>query len=165
MLLITEKADAASEAQAVLSLPFELRQKARLRANLEDGREVGLQLPRGRILRDGDKLLAQDGTVIRVAAAPESVSTVHCERGLLLARICYHLGNRHVPLQVSQSWCRYLHDHVLDDMVQQLGGSVTVEQALFEPEDGAYAQGGHSHHSHEHDNLDHEHGTHDHEHG
>ena len=150
MLKITQKAALSAASTATLSLPFEQRQKARLLTRLEDGREVGLQLPRGKILRDGDKLLAADGTVVVVRAAPEQVSTVHCSATVLLARVSYHLGNRHVPLQVADGWCRYLHDHVLDEMVRQLGATVNVEMAMFEPEDGAYAAGQHAASSHSH---------------
>ncbi len=97
---------------------------------------------RGTILREGDLLLADDGRAVRVVAAPEMVSTVSAEDPLTLMRAAYHLGNRHVPLQIGEGWLRYQHDHVLDDMVRGLGLSVRVEEAPFEPEAGAY--GGHS---------------------
>ncbi len=136
---------------ATLSLPIDKRIKSRLKVMLDDGREAGLFLPRGEILRDGDLLLSTEGLVIRVCAAAETVSTVRCSDALALARACYHLGNRHVPLQISASWVRYQHDHVLDAMVRGLGLSATVEQAPFEPEAGAYG-GGHSHgHDHAHE--------------
>jgi urease accessory protein len=130
-----------------LVLPFELRQKSRLRARLESGAEVGLVLERGIVLRGGDRLRAEDGTIIEVVAALETVSTVREADGTRLARAGYHLGNRHVPVQIGEGWLRYGHDHVLDDMVRGLGLVVTVEQAPFEPEAGAY---GHSHGPHEH---------------
>lgn len=97
--------------------------------------------------------------IVEVIAADETVSTVRSDDAVLLARACYHLGNRHVPLQVEAGWCRYLHDHVLDDMVRGLGLSVETETAPFQPEPGAYggSSGGHTHghhhaqtHSHEH---------------
>jgi len=150
MITITDYAQADAQPQASLTLPFELRQKARLRAQLDSGVEVGLQLERGKVLRGGDKLIADDGLVVQVLAAAESVSTVSTSSNLLLARICYHLGNRHVPLQVGDGWCRYLHDHVLDDMVTQLGGDVRFEKAAFEPESGAYHTGHNYAHSHSH---------------
>ncbi len=127
-----------------LVLPFELRQKSRLRTQLANGEEAGLILDRGAILRGGDKLLAEDGRVVEVVAAPEQVSTVRCEEPWRLARASYHLGNRHVSLQIGPDWLRYRHDHVLDDMVRGLGFSVVVETAPFEPEAGAYG-GGHPH--------------------
>lgn len=147
MLLIQEYADNNEEASEFLELPFELRQKARFKATLASGTEVGLQLARGKILRSGEKLKAEDGSIVEIKAAPESVTTVTCNDPLQLAKICYHLGNRHVPLQVMQGQCRYLHDHVLDEMVLLLGGEVMCEKASFEPEAGAYANHSHAGHS------------------
>ncbi len=139
-----------SPAAEKLVLPFELRQKSRLRARLASGREVGLFLERGIVLRGGDLLLAEDGTVIEVVAALETLSVVREADAARLARAGYHLGNRHVPVEIGSSWLRYGHDHVLDDMLRGMGFTVVVEQAPFEPEAGAY---GHSHsdaHEHEH---------------
>ncbi len=135
-----------------LTLPIEQRVRSRLRASLDDGSDVGLFLPRGTLLRGGDRLGSDDGLVIELIAAVETVSTVHCHNSTLLARAAYHLGNRHVPLQVEQGWLRYQHDHVLDDMLRQMGLALVVEQAPFEPEAGAYQQAaeGH-HHSHNHE--------------
>ena len=110
-------------------------------------------LPRGTILRGGDCIRAEDGTTIRVVAADETVSVAYIDDRTLFARACYHLGNRHVPLQIGEGWLRYLHDHVLDDMLKGLGVMVACEQASFEPEAGAY--GGHSVHSHHHHSHDH----------
>ncbi|MFV8835085.1 urease accessory protein UreE [Aquisalimonas sp.] len=150
MLQLTERVGAAPE-DGVLRLPFDTRQKSRFRAALSDGTEVGVFLERGHILRDGDCLRAVDGRVVRVEAADETVSTVRCGDATLLARVCYHLGNRHVPLQIGHGLCRYRHDHVLDDMVRGLGVEPIAEQAPFEPEAGAYG-GGHGHgHGHDHD--------------
>ena len=139
-----------------LTLPIEQRVRSRLRAKLDDGREAGLFLPRGTLLRGGDLLSSKDGTVIEIISAAETVSTVYCNDSTLLARAAYHLGNRHIPLQVENGWLRYQHDHVLDDMLKQMGLEVKVEQAEFEPEAGAYQQAanGHHHshsHNHEHD--------------
>lgn len=134
---------------ATLRLPIDQRVKSRLKVTLDDGQEAGLFLPRGQVLRGGDLLQSTEGLVIRVEAAAETVSTVYSEDAHALARICYHLGNRHVPLQITANWVRYQHDHVLDEMVTGLGLDVAVEQAPFEPEAGAYqsAAMGH-HHSH-----------------
>jgi urease accessory protein len=147
-------ASTTSPAAEQLVLPFELRQKSRLRARLASGSEVGLFLERGIVLRGGDLLLADDGTVIEVVAALETVSTVTDADATRLARAGYHLGNRHVPVQIGAGWLRYGHDHVLDDMVRGLGLLVIVEQAPFEPEAGAYgpshAHGSAPPHSHEH---------------
>jgi urease accessory protein len=154
MLTISQRLQQPRAADARLLLPFELRSRSRFRAQLVGGEEVGVILARGQVLRGGDLLLAEDGRVIEVAAANETVSTVHSGEPQALARAAYHLGNRHVALQIGDGWLRYCHDHVLDDMLQGLGLIVTVEQAPFEPEAGAYhvaADGGHSHaHSHGH---------------
>lgn len=135
------------EASAVLTLVFDERQKSRLRATLDDGREVGIFLPRGTVLRHGDRLAASDGTIVRVRAAPETVSVVVATTPLSIARAAYHLGNRHVALQIKEESLYYRHDHVLDDMVRGLGLEVRVEEAPFEPEPGAYASNHHHRHS------------------
>jgi urease accessory protein len=157
VLRILQRLTETREAQLQLVLPFDLRSRSRFRARLLSGEEVGVQLTRGQILRGGDRLLTEDGRVVEVRAAPESVSTLRTPDVRLLARAAYHLGNRHVALQVGDGWLRYGHDHVLDDMVRGLGVKVMVEQAPFEPEAGAY------HGAHEHAPHEHEHG-HSHEH-
>jgi urease accessory protein len=143
MLNINQRLQEKRTASASLTLPFELRQKSRLRTALSTGEEVGLSLERGYVLRGGDQLLADDGRVVEVIAAPERVSIVASEDPRELARAAYHLGNRHVSVQIGQGWLRYLHDHVLDDMVRGLGLTVTIDTFPFEPEAGAYA--GHQH--------------------
>jgi urease accessory protein len=167
MLAIEEYATAGAKPGASLTLPFELRQKSRLRARLDHGGEVSILLERGSVMRSGDLLQAKDGTVIEIRAAPESVSTIRSGDPLALTRAAYHLGNRHVLLQVGDGFLRYQHDHVLDDMVRQMGLEIAAEQAPFEPEAGAYGGHAHSHgHSHGHDHShDHAHGhSHDHHH-
>ncbi len=146
MLTITEKLPSAKSCNETMTLPFELRQKSRFRAALDDGRDAGVFLPRGGILRHGDCLRAEDGTLIQVLAAPEPVSTAYAANGKALAEAVYHLGNRHVPLQIGDDWLRYGQDHVLDRLVSSLGLSVRPEQAPFEPLGGAYAA--HSRESH-----------------
>ena len=106
-------------------------------------------LPRGTVLRGGDQLASAAGRTVTIAAAPEAVSTVRSEDGRSLARIAYHLGNRHVQVQVGDGWLRYLADHVLDAMVAGLGAKTQRESAPFEPEAGAYGCSGH-HHDHAH---------------
>jgi urease accessory protein len=154
MIKINLKLDPSTDhpraAERQLVLPFGERAKSRLRARLDNGEEAGLILERGSVLRHGDLLLADDGRVIEVRAAPETVSTVHTEDGLVLARASYHLGNRHVPLQIGAGWLRYSHDHVLDDMLRGFGLAVRVEQAPFEPEGGAYVNASHHAHPHHH---------------
>lgn len=140
-----------------LTLPYDRRIISRQRVELDNGQEAGLFLPRGTVLQADDVLASETGEHVTIIAAAESVSSIYTDDALLLARVCYHLGNRHVPLQIESGMVRYQHDHVLDDMVRGLGLLVTVEQASFEPETGAY---GGSHHSHEHShahNHDHSH--------
>jgi urease accessory protein len=150
LITIAEKLHAPRPIDVQLVLPFELRRKSRLRARLSTGEEAGLVLGRGSVLRGGDLLLASDGRVVEVVAAPETLSVVHADDPLQLARAAYHLGNRHVAVQLGTGWLRYLHDHVLDDMVRGLGLRVTAANLPFEPEAGAYS-GGHSHAGHAHD--------------
>ena len=154
------------EVKGQLKLPFDSRQKSRLKAKLVSGEEVGLVLPRGEILRGGDLVTASDGRVIEVLAEPEKL--LHIE-STELAKIAYHLGNRHVPVQVGEGFLRIAADHVLEEMVKKLGAKVSAVEAPFEPEAGAYSGGHHQHdemghggkihdHHHDHDHVhDHEH--------
>ena len=148
MIRITEILESKSLPTATLSLPINSRVKSRIKVTLDDGREAGLFLPRGKILRGGDLVASEDGIVVEIKAAPELVSTVTSDNPHALAVASYHLGNRHVPLQVEPTWLRYLHDHVLDDMVKGLGLSVKTETAPFEPEAGAYQSSANGHHHH-----------------
>ena len=134
-----------------LALPFDLRQKSRLRAKLESGEEVGLILPRGTIMRGGDVVKTQDGREVEIVAAPEKLLHIEAPE---LARVAYHLGNRHVALQIGQGWLRIAEDHVLEEMVRKLGARVSHVEAPFEPEAGAY--------SHQHDEMGHGGKIHDH---
>lgn len=148
----------------LLTLVFELRRRARLRTRLDSGREVGLHLERGLSLKHGDRLASPDGAlVVQIQARPELLSTVETSDPHLLSRAAYHLGNRHVPLQISPGRLAYQHDHVLDGLLAELGLRVKVLEAPFEPEPGGYS-GGHRHqHDHDHDpQHGHEH-HHDHE--
>jgi urease accessory protein len=145
-----------------LVLPFEQRQKARQRVRAA-GVDVGIQLPRGTVLRGGDRLRAPDGAELEIVAARERVSTVYCRDLRRLAQVAYHLGNRHVALEIGTGWVRYLADHVLDVLVSQLGLKVVHEDEPFEPEAGAYGGHGHAHGPHD-GNGAHSH-AHSHEHG
>lgn len=168
LLLITTKHTGSVAPTATLELSFDARQKSRFRARLTDGREVGVVLPRGQSLHDGDLLEAEDGSVVVVRAKAESVSRVVTSDLLLLSRAAYHLGNRHMAVQILAGELRYHHDYVLDDMLRQLGLDPTLDELPFEPESGAYGSGhsfaSHPHyHSHGHS---HEHGhPHSHDHG
>ncbi len=148
MLKLVKKLKEAADAQASLTLPLASRVKSRLRSTLDDGREVCLFLERGQTLYHGDLLVCTDGLVVKVIAADETVSTVNCDDYLLQARASYHLGNRHVALQIKPGQLRYLHDHVLDDMLKGFGLTVKVEKAPFEPGPGAYQSTGLHHHEH-----------------
>jgi len=140
-----------------LTLPFELRQKSRLVAKLDSGQQIALSLPRGHILRDGALLQTEDGAVIQVRAAAEELSVVASTDATELARAAYHLGNRHVPLQIQPGSLSYQHDHVLDGMLRGLGLQPSFAEAPFEPEAGAYGRTGSHHHHHGHDEHDHHH--------
>ena len=139
MVELTERLpDQQHPCAARLVLPYELRRRSRLHTQLTCGEAAMLDLPRGTVLHHGDRLRARDGRVIAVEAAAEAVSTAHAISPILLARACYHLGNRHVPVQIATAWLRYPRDHVLDALIASLGLSITHEDAPFEPEAGAY---------------------------
>jgi urease accessory protein len=150
MLKISQHYHGPLEPTDRLTLPFELRQKSRLRCLLDSGEEAGLILERGTVLRGGDRLLADDGRIVAVVAAPELLSVVASSDPQLLARAAYHLGNRHVVLQVQAGVLGFLHDHVLDDMLRGFGLEVRVDEAPFEPEGGAYVAAPHHTHAHAH---------------
>lgn len=163
MIRLTKKTKQPAAPDTSVTLPLHQRIKSRLRVKLDDGRDAGLFLERGTTLKDGDLLSGEDGITVQVRAADETLSIVRSDDPLLLARACYHLGNRHMSIQIMRGELRYSHDHVLDDMLRGLGLTVTVEQAPFEPEPGAYggsADGhshGHHHHGHQHDHDRHHH--------
>ena len=145
MLVIESRCDKAAH-QEQLSLPFELRQKSRLRTKLASGEEAGLFLEHGSILRGGDCLRANDGRIVLVVAADEELMEAKCVTPFQLVRAAYHLGNRHVPVQIGDGWLRFQADDVLAQMLRGLNATVSKVSAPFEPEAGAYA-GGHHHHS------------------
>lgn len=148
----------------VVALSFDLRQKSRLRVTLQSGIEAALYMQRGTILRGGDFLQADSGEIIEVVAADQSVMKVTATTSNALTRAAYHLGNRHVPLEIGDGWLKLETDSVLKDMLLGLGVEVEELQAPFEPESGAYAGGGHHHH-HDHDDAhSHDH-VHPHQHG
>ncbi|MEO1244097.1 MAG: urease accessory protein UreE [Pseudomonadota bacterium] len=127
-----------------VSLSFDERHRRRIRMTTVSGKAFLLDLPKTRALADGDLLELEDGSLVRVAARPETVADICCEIPDGLTRIAWHLGNRHWPTQVLAESLRIRHDHVLVDMVRGLGGEVTVREAPFQPEGGAYA-GDHDH--------------------
>ena len=124
-----------------LELPFELRQKSRLRARLASGEEVGLMLARGSVMRGGDVVKTIDGREVEIVAAKEKLAHIESDQ---LARVAYHLGNRHVPVQVGNGFLRIAEDHVLEDLARKLGARVSHIEAPFEPEAGAYGEHHHA---------------------
>ncbi len=154
MIRLTAKSDRARAVDTTLTLPLHSRIKSRLRVTLDNGRDAGLFLERGTTLKDGDLLLGENGYSVLVRAADEELSCVASDDPHLIARACYHLGNRHVSVQIEPGRVSYLHDHVLDEMLRGLGLEVSQMRAPFEPEPGAYggsAERGHSHdHGHAH---------------
>ena len=136
-----------------MTLTFEDRRRSRLLVRLGDGREAALMLPRGTVLRDGDRLRGDTGSIAVVRAAPETLSVARTSDPHLLTRAAYHLGNRHVPLQIGPGWLAFGHDHVLDGLVRDLGLEVTTESAPFEPEAGGYRHQGSEHTTSTHDDA------------
>jgi urease accessory protein len=143
MLVISKRIESQPEHDVALTLPFEVRQKSRLRTRSDDGEEVAVFLERGQVLRDGDCLEAEDGRIVRIVAHREKILQIACDTPQALLRVTYHLGNRHVPLQVGDGWVRIADDYVLKCMAEGLGAGVSPMEAPFEPEAGAY--GGHYH--------------------
>lgn len=134
---------------ATLELDWDVRQKSRFDATDSQGRTLGVFLPRGTAVRGGDVLVAEDGSLVRVLAAPQPVLRItHCQAHgtpFDLVRAAYHLGNRHVPIELTPDFLQIEPDHVLAEMLQAMHLIVTPLNAPFEPESGAYASGGHNH--------------------
>ncbi len=139
-----------------ITLDWDTRQKSRFDATDSQGRALGVFLPRGAVVRGGDVLVAEDGSLVRVEAAPQAVLriTACAEHGspFDLTRAAYHLGNRHVPIELQPDHLKIEPDHVLADMLRAMHMTVVEVSESFEPENGAYgAHSGHAHgHSHEH---------------
>jgi urease accessory protein len=163
---------------AQLELDWDVRQKSRFDATASDGRPVGVFLPRGTVVRGGDVLLTQDGSLLRVVAAPQLVLRITActdhhhghahDPAFDLMRAAYHLGNRHVPIELKPDHLKIEPDHVLADMLRAMHLNVVETREPFEPEGGAYANHGsgaaqHHGHGHGHDHG-HNHGHH-HDHG
>lgn len=144
MRKILEKVASNVPASLAVTLEHSDRQRSRGLLCLDDGSEAALLLERGSGLRHGDRLLADDGAVVLVQAAFEGLSIVTAADPLDLARAAYHLGNRHVAVQIEGLRLAFLHDHVLDDMLRELGFRVAFAAERFEPESGAYGHG-HAH--------------------
>lgn len=141
-----------------ISLSFDDRKRGRLKLTTDSGNDAGIQIERGLVLRHGTVLATEQGDYLTVLASNEKVSTAYVKDATLFARGCYHLGNRHVPLQIGEGFLRFQEDYVLDDMLHGLGIHVTHEEAPFEPENGAYAPGTGGHHHHDDHDNGHSHG-------
>lgn len=140
---------------STVELDWDIRQKSRFDCADSLGRQLGVFLPRGTLVRGGDVLLAEDGSMVKVIAAPQAVLriTVCTSHGTPfdLLRAAYHLGNRHVPIELEPDHLQIEPDHVLADMLRAMHLIVNEVEEAFEPEGGAYSAGGHSHgHPHEH---------------
>ncbi|MEZ5664706.1 MAG: urease accessory protein UreE [Burkholderiaceae bacterium] len=157
---------------ATLTLDWDIRQKSRFDAEASDGRRVGAFLPRGTVVRGGDVLVTQDGSLLRVVAAPQTVLKITActdhhhghehDPAFDLMRAAYHLGNRHVPIELQPDHIKIEPDHVLADMLRAMHLNVAEVREPFEPEGGAYGHG----HGHSHGGGDHGHaGDHAHNHG
>jgi urease accessory protein len=150
-----------------VELDWDVRQKSRFEATDSQGRVLGVFLPRGTAVRGGDVLVAEDGSLVRVIAAPQPVLVITPCRDhgspFDLTRAAYHLGNRHVPIELQPDHLKIEPDHVLADMLRAMHLDVEERAAPFEPEGGAYAAApahGHSHghdHAHGHDHDGHAH--------
>lgn len=166
-----------------VELDWDIRQKSRFDARLSDGRAIAVFLPRGSVVRGGDVLLTVEGELVRVIAAPQAVLRITAcpahplsEQAFDLMRAAYHLGNRHVPIELKPDHLKIEPDHVLADMLRAMHLEVAEVSEAFEPEGGAYGGHGHSQgHSHgDSHGHGHTHGSghdhppghhHDHEHG
>ena len=143
MLKLTELDSNTQDSDDAVTLPFEYRQKSRLLSQTDKGAKIGIFLPRGQTLQHGLVLSGLDAYRVKVLAAAEALSVVHTDDQLLFSRACYHLGNRHIPLQILPGELRFQTDHVLDQMLIGLGLTVSHESLPFEPEHGAYHGHGH----------------------
>lgn len=140
---------ASGAVSATVTLPFDDRHRRRIRMTDDDGGDFMLDLPDAVLLTDGDNLVLDDGGVIVVRAAEEDVADIYCDTTVTAARIAWHIGNRHTPVQVlAGGTLRIRDDHVMVDMVKGLGATVLHTMAPFEPEGGAYNSGGGHGHAH-----------------
>src|SRR5579872_3391154 len=129
-----------------------------------------LDLPEAVMLRAGDGLALEDGRIVEVVAAPEPLAEIRCKDAVALARVAWHLGNRHLPVELTRRALRIRRDHVVEEMARGLGADVLAIEGPFNPEGGAYAGPAHEHghdpHGHDHDHGHHSHDhDHDHDHG
>jgi urease accessory protein len=158
---------------AVITLDWDTRQKSRFESTDSKGQSVGIFLPRGQVVRGGDLLVGEDGSFLRVEAAPQPVLKItHCpHHGTVfdLTRAAYHLGNRHVPIELQADHLKIEPDHVLKEMLESMHLIVHSVDESFEPENGAYGEhhaghSGHTHSAHAEHGHGHKHNHHEHDH-
>jgi len=142
----------AANAVDLVTLDAHERHRRRIVLTGERGTTFMLDLPQATALRDGDGLVLDDGAIVRVAGRPEPLVEIAATNGHELARLAWHIGNRHIDVQIAGDKLRIRRDHVIEDMLRGLGARLSMIEAAFDPEQGAYAQGhhGHEHHGHEH---------------
>ncbi|HYP58672.1 MAG TPA: urease accessory protein UreE [Beijerinckia sp.] len=130
-------------------LDFDARHRRRIVMQTVHGLFFLLDLAEALVLRNGDALVLEDGCLVEVVAAPEPLTEIRCDKPQDLARIAWHLGNRHLPVEIAGRKLRIRCDHVIEDMLRGLGATLLEIEAPFEPEGGAYAGAGHRHnHAH-----------------
>ena len=149
-------------------LDYDERHRRRVKMCGVRGLEFLLDLDEAVMLRTGDGLKLEDGRIVEVVAAPEPLAEIRASEPAALVRIAWHLGNRHLPTELTRKALRIRRDPVIEEMARGLGAAVLAIEAPFNPEGGAYAKGGHDHHDHHdhhgHDHHDHDHCGHDHDH-
>ena len=147
----------------VVVLDFDARHRRRVAMQGVRGLSFLLDLAEATALRGGDALVLDDGDLVEVVAAPEPLAEVSAAEPVAMVRIAWHLGNRHLPVQLAGKRLRLRRDHVIEAMILGLGGKLVEIEAPFDPEGGAYAEGGHghAHQGHGHGYANHDHGHHD----
>jgi urease accessory protein len=143
-------------AAGTLTLDFDGRHRRRIRLTADQGEDVLLDLPKAVAMADGDGLQLDDGRWLKIQAAPELLVEVSHKDPSQLARLAWHLGNRHLPTEIRNQVLRFRPDHVIEDMLRGFGSDLTKVMAPFQPEGGAYADNGHHHHNHNHDGHQHD---------
>ena len=145
-------------------LDYDDRHRRRITMEGVGGLSFLLDLPEAIALRSGDAIRLADGRLVEVVGAPEPLAEIRAENAEHLLRLAWHLGNRHLPVQITQGKLRIRRDHVIEAMVEGLGGKVRPIEAAFDPEGGAYLQASHAHHDHGHHHHGHGHHHHGHKH-
>lgn len=167
---VMARGDWRGEPADTVVLDFDDRHRRRFAMEGVGGLNFLLDLPEAIALRTGDALKLEDGRLVEVVGASEPLAEIRAESPEHLLRLAWHLGNRHLPVQVANGRLRIRRDHVIEAMVAGLGGRVRAIEAAFDPEGGAYAQASHAHHhghdhAHDHGHHHHDHAHHDHGHG